>query len=409
MPSVHLALISSQTFERHSPPLPLLSCFIVVLYPLWSLFPEKKALKQHIEIRRSEIALRGESIQLHTPSGLLTGVQFLTQTAQLAYPSWCSISNFLRNRYRWVVVVTSHSPTEVWGIVEPLRRYFASCFRCKKDKMSFTIRNQQDLAHLCYKDPLPASITFPPSGTACLDERHIPFIFHNGLTALLIQGKLNLADSCKSQLKESSVKNMFGEYLSNSLSIESLRIWNFEICELFLHSLHRRPILDSLRSLAIWKPLINHKNMLLFNRAVKFAPQLVSLRLPNMILELQSATVITNTANILYLLYRNSSLEELIVSGKSYEMFSALRLGVLHNLLTEEKDELPESAFCYLGGAFVVKQIFAQLARKCKGLALAFDTKDFDLITPNQQKYIASKKICSNFQPFYGLTTFVLR
>ena len=170
--------------------------------------------------------------------------------------------------------------------------------------MTFYVNNQQHLAQLCSRDPLPASIYFPTNGVVNIGAQHIPFIYHHGLRKLYLFGKINY-------LSGSHVKTMFGKSLSNSTSIEKLIIGNHEVRESIVYLLHRKPLLNCLRTLTLRYPVMKNKKMLLCGKTVGFSRHLVNLTLYDINIGTQSKANIITIANILFLIYQNQKLTKL--------------------------------------------------------------------------------------------------
>ena len=276
--------------------------------------------------------------------------------------------------------------------------------------MAWKVDNQENLEQLCWINPLPASIRILWPRNLTIGPRHVPFICHDGLKSLRVYGKDLFSNSSQRHLSgsTSSVKNMFGDWLLNSKSVEDLKIRDSEITKLFHHSLYRKPLLDSLRTLILWYPLMNNKKMLLFGRAVKFSRSLVTMKLLEMDLAAQSTPTTTTLASILYLLHVSPNLRTVHLSGTQYELFSALRLALLHKILNENEGKWPQNAMFNLGKRFGVRQILAQLARQRNSQPLSFRTTDFNLLTTRPSEYISSKGICSSLKSDCLFTTFIL-
>ena len=129
--------------------------------------------------------------------------------------------------------------------------------------MTFDVLDQENLEELCREAPLPASINVITFKRLHISAKHVPFICHDGLNALHIYAEITFSKSSRGLFNRSTstAKSMFGDRLSNSTSIETLDIMHPEICESFLPLIHRKPLLDCLKSLTLWKLRMNNKKM----------------------------------------------------------------------------------------------------------------------------------------------------
>ena len=269
--------------------------------------------------------------------------------------------------------------------------------------MSFNIYNQEKLEQLCREAPPPGSIYISTLDRLYIGANYVPFICHDSLRKLEFNGKFDLSDGNQSG---PSAKQVFGDCLLNSTSIEELIVWNPDIYEWFLYSIHRKPLLNSLRSLTLRYALMNNKKMLLFARAVKFSPHLVTIRIIG-----SSDTITSNsiTASVFCLLHLNPKLKSLNVSGFNDARFSTLRLCLLHRLFAETKCKRPDVRFNRQEEAYVVRQIFAKLVRTAGIHVFHFSKDDFNLLTANQRDYLSNDKICSHVKFNFGFITFTMK
>ena len=271
--------------------------------------------------------------------------------------------------------------------------------------MTFCVRNQEELEQLCCQVPLPSSIKLLMD-VATLDERQVPFICHDGLKALLVGGKRFL-NFPQTQSNRSTVKRMFVDSLSNSTSVESLELWDVEICGLLSYLLHRRPVLDSLTSISLEFTWMERNEMLLFGRAVKLSQSLHTVQLFGSESTTDAFANSTVIANVLCSLLLSHNLKSIYLWGGSFKLFSTLRLALVHKLLNEANYQWSSTSLAHLDQAFVVKQIVAQLARRPISPFLQIDNEDWELLPTTQRDYISSGRIFSGFLPTAGFTYFI--
>ena len=271
--------------------------------------------------------------------------------------------------------------------------------------MRFYIRYQLHLEQLRLQVPLPEKIYFSSICNVKIGSRHIPLLCRDGVKTLKFCGQVTFVNCPKGQVDKSGVKKMFEEWLSNSTSIADLAIFNPGIYQPILDSVHRKPLLNSLRSLTLWHPRMNSKKLLLFGRAIKFAQHLHTITS----LDLRDTVTSTSTTeSILCVLYLNPNLKRLDVQVYNQDRFSTFRLALLHKLFSETSGGWPENSFCELCDALVVKHSFAELAKRDGNRAFHLAKTDVNLLTTKQKDYLC-KRICSSFVSGHKLMTFTVK
>ena len=276
--------------------------------------------------------------------------------------------------------------------------------------MTFYINNQEDLEQLCFQAPLPESICFLRNSSTMLNKRHVPLICHDGLNTLLIQDEISCLNSSQTQLNGSIAKNMFGKELLNSTSVECLEIFDSQICGLFLHLLHRKPIFNNLRAIRLWWPLMNNKGTLLFGKAVKFSQQLhtVEFLATDSTTNLPANITASASNYCLFSLSCSYNLKRVYFPKQDQVGFSKMRLALMHKRLNETNCQWPEFLLEDQNEAFVVKQIFAQLARRPRNYRLSIKNRDWQLLPTAQRDYISSERVSSGFQSVYAYKRFFI-
>ena len=263
--------------------------------------------------------------------------------------------------------------------------------------MTFYVGNQKDLTQLRCQAPLPALVSFMHTYAVEIGAEDVPFICHDGVRTLQVAGKVTFVNSSRKYSDGLSVKDMFGERLSSSTKIEELRLLNCEIRDIGLYSLHRKPLLDSLKSLTLEFPSTSSKSFLSFARTIAFSLRLVTLNLYDTNSGVPSIIAITTAVNIFWLLFLNQSLKTMYLPGRYCGGFSKLGLALMHKILNESNRKWPKYSILNLGTTFLVKQILAQLARRCSSPVLKLSSKDFNLLSTKQRDYLSSRGICSSF------------